>query len=207
MCYNATVSAVTFVATAAVCAYLWYRNKSYDHAMALILFVVSLMQVLEWGLWKNLGCGPMNQFLTALIPLLLYAQPLIINWVVWYYNAGWGIGYDTIAGLVLALFGMKAYSVFIKYRKGTAECATVSKGHLQWSASQNNLPFSTLENRLYAFGMLYPLFTFKHTMFGLAYSLFGLASMTLFQTSYTTTWPSMWCHFVNALSVIAILSK
>ena len=206
MCYNATVSAITFLVTAAVCAYLWHRNKGYDHPIALILLFVSLMQLVEWGLWLHLDCGPLHKLLSACIPLLLYAQPLVINWVVGYYNAGWGAGYNIIAYILVALFGVKAFSVFTNYAKGQTECVTVNNGHLQWSANKNNLPFSTLENRFYALAMLYPLITFKDMFFGLAYALFGLLSLSIFQTSFTTTWPSMWCHFVNALSVLAIAS-
>jgi hypothetical protein len=202
MCYNATVSAATFLGTGAVCLFLWHRGRRYDHAMALLLFVVSLMQALEWGLWLHLDCDPVNQWLTAAIPLLLYAQPLVLNATVAYYNAGWAGGYATIASVLAVLLGFKAYEGFARF--GT--CATAVKGHLQWNKT-DPVPFSFWENKVYAAAMLYPLVTFKNTLFGILYSVFGLVSLYGFQSVSPTTWPSIWCHFVNILSVFAIVAN
>jgi hypothetical protein len=54
--------------------------------------------------------------------------------------------------------------------------------------------------------MIYPLATFKNTLFGLLYSVFAVLSLSVFAYSptYATTWPSIWCHFVNVLSVFAL---
>jgi hypothetical protein len=204
MCYNAEVSAATFLFTTAVCIFLWYRNLRYDHPMAIILFVVGLMQALEWGLWRNLACGSINKLLTAAIPLLLFLQPLVINAAVHYYKAGWGIGYDKVAYGVLGLLLYKLYQVYTHF----GECAIVKNKHLQWTISNatNYVPFSYLENKLYGLAMIYPLVTFKHRLFGLLYFLAGLVSMYILGANFPETWPSVWCHFVNFLSVFAIVA-
>ena len=201
MCYNAEVSATTFLGVTAVCLFLWYRNAPYDHPIALILFFVSLMQAVEWGLWRNLDCGTVNKLLTAFIPLLLCAQPLVLNWVVGHYNAGWGSGYKAIAYAILPLIGFKAYQVYTKY----GQCATVKDGHLQWSTEYGAAPFSGIEHTLYSIAMLYPLLTFKNTAFSVLYSAFALLSFFIYSSSYTTTWPSIWCHFINFLAVFALI--
>lgn len=208
MCYNATVSATTFLATAAVCLVLWWRNRSYDRPIALILLFVSLMQAVEWGLWLNLDCGVVNKLLTAFIPLLLYAQPLFINAIVGYYNAGWGFGgatgYLGIACILLVALCAKAVQVAMNYGK----CAVVKDGHLQWDPTPDpaNTPFSLFEYRIYSLAMIYPLLTLKNTLFGLLYTFFSVLSLTALTSTdtYTTTWPSVWCHFVNFLSVFAL---
>lgn len=204
MCYNATVSATTFLATAVVCLVLWWRNKSYDRPIALILFFVSLMQAVEWGLWLNLDCGTVNKLLTAFIPLLLYAQPLFLNAIVGYYNAGWATGYMAIACILLLALCAKAVQVAMNYGK----CAVVKDGHLQWDPNEANTPFSLLEYRLYSLAMIYPLLTLKNTLFGILYTLFSFLSLTALTSTdtYVTTWPSVWCHFVNFLSVFALVT-
>ncbi len=203
MCYSAEVSAATFFITSVVCTFLWYRNRGYDRAMALILFVVVLMQALEWGLWRNLDCGFVNKLLTAAIPLLLLLQPLVINATVAYYNAGWGIGYDKVAYAVAALLLFKFYDVYRNF----GPCAVVKNSHLQWAQSPPDyLPFSPLEKFLYFLAMLYPLITFKNTVFAVLYVLAGLFSLHAIGIYNTQTWPSLWCHFVNALSVFAIVA-
>jgi hypothetical protein len=56
MCYSAEVSIQTFLFVSIVCGFLWYRNKGSDRPISLILFVVVLMQLVEYGLWENLDC-------------------------------------------------------------------------------------------------------------------------------------------------------
>lgn len=79
--------------------------------------------------------------------------------------------------------------------------------HLQWTATATNyVPFSYLENKLYGLAMIYPLVTFKHSVFGILYFLAGLLSMDILGANYPETWPSVWCHFVNFLSIFAIVA-
>jgi hypothetical protein len=203
MCYNATVSATTFLATVAVCLVLWWRNRAYDRPIALILFFISLMQAVEWGLWLNLDCGTVNKLLTAFIPVLLYAQPLVLNAVVGYYNAGWGYGYSILASIFAVSMLFKIGQVAMNY----GDCATVVDGHLQWGRNKSGKdPFPMSERLFYMVGMTYPIVTFKHTLFALLYLLFSSLSNTLFVSLYSSTWPSVWCHFVNVLAVFALVT-
>jgi hypothetical protein len=203
MCYNATVSATTFLATAAVCLVLWWRNRAYDRPIALILFFISLMQAVEWGLWLNLECNTVNKLLTAFIPILLYAQPLFLNAVVGYYNAGWGAGYGLIAFVFFVALCIKAVHVAMNY----GLCVTVHpNGHLEWNPTTTTVPFSNFELYTYMAAMIYPLITLKNTLFGLLYTALSALSYTALKSSpgNATTWPSVWCHFVNVLAVVAL---
>ena len=70
--------------------FLWFRNKSSDRAIALIFLVISSMQLVEFVIWTHLGPTPENKAASALIPILLYTQPLLIALIMWIFKARTG---------------------------------------------------------------------------------------------------------------------
>lgn len=54
------------------------NNIKDDKIIGILLFIVVLMQLLEYFLWKNQDCGNINQIVTILIIVLLYVQATFI---------------------------------------------------------------------------------------------------------------------------------
>jgi hypothetical protein len=199
MCYNAPVSAGTFLFVAAISAYMWQRNRGLDRPLALVLTFIAFMQVLEWGLWLNLDCGPINKIISAIIPIYLVLQPVILNWIVGAWGAGWAGGYGMVALMAAALMLPERITRAVKHY---GECSTVNQeGHLVWPG----VPFDSFVPYIYYITLIYPIATLKNPMFAALYLLFaGVSHYMMGQTS-SDAWPSIWCHFVNLLAVFAVL--
>lgn len=199
MCYNARVSAGTFLFVAAVSTYLWNRNRGIDRALALMLGVVAFMQLLEWGLWMSPGCGLVNKIITAIIPVYLVLQPVLLNMIVGQTGAGWAGGYGVVVAVAAALM-IPAETV--QAIRNYGDCSYIDgSGHLVWG----HVFSSKLSEFVYYPAMIYPFATLNSSPFSILYLFFATLSHKMMQSTQGKSWPSLWCHFVNALAVFAVL--
>ena len=199
MCYNAQVSAGTFLFVAAMSAYMWRRNRGLDRPLALMLVFIAFMQVFEWGLWLNLECGPVNKIISAIIPVYLVLQPVILNWVVGAYMAGWAGGYGIVALVAAALMLPERITWAVNHY---GECSKPDQvGHLTWPG----VPFESFVPYIYYITLIYPIATLKSPLFAALYLLFAGVSHYMTSRTNKDAWPSIWCHFVNLLTVFAVL--
>ena len=198
MCYSAEVSLNTFIFVSIICGFLWYRNKGTDRPISLILFVVVLMQLVEYGIWEHLDCNFVNKVLSAVIPILLFLQPILINFIVWWFSAGWATGYLPIALVFSLLLPYKIYTTWSNY----GGCVKIGEeGHLEWVSFPDQSTFGILERYIYYIILTYPIITLKNIPFAALYT--GLSFLSLMLANQKT-WPSIWCHSVNFLSIFAI---
>lgn len=204
MCYSPEVSAGTFTFVGLVAMFLWNRAAPLDRPIALILLVVAAMQLIEFGIWLNLDCGPINKTLSAAIPLLLYAQPLLLNLIVWWYKASWA---PTATAVTAAILLLAAPFQIWKVAATPRTCVTVaaSGNHLQWAGIPDEAPLGILSRMLYYVAMLIPLVTLKDSVFAALYLGFSTLSLWRIQETKGSTWPSVWCHFVNFLAAFAVI--
>lgn len=201
MCYSAEVSFGTFSFVAIIAIFLWSRNRKTDRAIALILLVVILMQLIEGVLWLHPECDTINQHFSAIIPILLYLQPLLINAIVAFYAAGWSSGYATIALLFLGFLPFQLLQTYQRYGK----CVVKTGGQLDWTPLIGKVdPIGILPGFMYDVAMLFPFLTLKNPVFGISYAVLSIISRIGFEGNYTQTWPSLWCHFVNGLAILAL---
>jgi hypothetical protein len=201
MCYNARVSAGTFLFVAAVTAYLWSRNRGIDRPLGLMLLVVAVMQLLEWGLWLSVpGCNWLNKLITAIIPIYLVLQPVALNWIVGSYDAGWGTGYKTVAAVAAAT--MLPYQLY-RAADSYGDCSYVEarSGHLVWKG----LPLKRAISLVYYPTLIYPFLTLKNSPFAILYLFFAALSHGIFKSQESKSWPSLWCHFANTLAAFAVV--
>ena len=202
MCYNANISLMTFIFVSTICIVLWYCNKGTDRPIALILFVIVLMQLVEYGIWKHLDCSFINKFLSSLIPILLFLQPILINIIAWWFNTGWASGYLPIALAFSLYLPYKIYSAWRSYGK----CVNVGEGgHLEWVSVPDQSTFGIIERYIYYVALAYPIATLKNVPFAILFTGFSFASLIQTGLISQKTWPSIWCHFVNFLSVFALI--
>lgn len=85
MCFDATTSITTFSITLVTSTYLYYieKNNKNNKFWAVITFLIGLMQLLEFFLWKNQNCNFNNHIFSLLILVLITLQPIVcLN----YYN-------------------------------------------------------------------------------------------------------------------------
>ena len=204
MCYSAEVSIQTFLFVSIICGFLWYRNTGSDRPIALILFVVVLMQLLEYGLWENLDCGFINKNLTSMIPILLFLQPILINLIVWFFKAGWAPGYLVIALVSSAFLPYKLYEAWANY----GGCVKVGAGnHLEWVGVPDQTMSGVIQRYLYYIALTYPIITLNNVPFALLFTGFSALSLMHSSWLFEKTWPTVWCHYVNFLSIFALFMK
>jgi hypothetical protein len=208
MCYSAEVSIGTFVAVSAASLYLWMRNKGIDRGIALVLFIVSLMQLFEFILWINPECNDANKWISAIIPVYLYLQPALLAFAVWLTNSGTGAFYPLI--IISALIGFIPYTLYV-FRTRRSPCIFKGEcGHLDWKMFDNLLktrlePLQYIPYIVYYSMMAYVIYTLKNKMFANIFLLFGGLSLLITNMTYSEVWGSVWCHSVNAMAIAAIL--
>jgi hypothetical protein len=203
MCYSSKISLMTFIFVSIICVFLWYSNKGTDRPIALILFVVVLMQLVEYGIWEHLECGSINKSLSSFIPILLFLQPILVNLIVWWFNAGWATGYFPIAFVFSLFLPYKIYTAWLNY----GDCVRVGEGgHLEWVSVPDQSTLGMIERCIYYMALAYPIATLKNIPFAILFILFSFLSLIKTGQTNQKTWPTIWCHFVNFLSVFALIT-
>jgi hypothetical protein len=208
MCYSAEISAATAGFVGVIAWHLWKRGRRQDRPIALILVVISLMQVLEFGLWTNLDCSTMiHKILSAFISPLVFVQPVLLNWIVASFDAGI-FSPDTYTKAMLPT-GFVFLASIVQAIQNYGACTRVGAGgHLEWATIPKPLPlgdFGKLSKVIYYAGMAFPIATLKNTAFGLTYTAISVISVFMLKEASTRSWPSVWCNFVNFLAVLALL--
>jgi hypothetical protein len=200
MCYSPEASIGTFFFVSMVALYLWSRNHPLDRPIALIFLVVVLMQLLEWGIWVSLDSPERLQILTKAIPIVLLLQPLFFMLIHWIWNSGWGAFYRESFLLLLILFPFALNRIYSEL-KGVVRVG--ESGNLEWPRGAYNWP--PWINTMYWFFLIYGFGSLKNIPLSLAMVGGATLSYHMYQRSNPDVWPSIWCHIVNSLSVLAIL--
>lgn len=208
MCYSAEISAATAGFVGVIAWHLWGRNRRQDRPIALILVVVSLMQVLEFGLWLNLDCSTtIHKVLSSLLSPLVFIQPVLLNWIVAAFDAG-TLAPDTYLKAMLPT-GFVFLASIVQAVQNYGACTRVGAGgHLEWATIPKPLPlgdFGKLSKIIYFAGMTLPIGTLKNRGFSLSYLAVAVVSVFSIWNASPRSWPSLWCNFVNFLAVLALL--
>ena len=202
MCYSAESSFGTFLFVLAICIYLWIQGNNLQKTVSIILFFISLMQVIEGCIWLNIKCSQMNKILSFFIPVLLYLQPIIALATVFYFKVG--LLSDTIYKKLLFLWGLML-PFFLYWTKSTmGKCTTIGKnGHLAWP-SQPVTKLDIVMNIFYIIAIGTAIITLNTPWYGIFYGIIAAISYVVSKSTYGRSWGSMWCHFVNILAVAAL---
>ena len=212
MCFNAESSITTFFIVFCCSLFLYIRNYTYGRTLALIFFTVSLMQLAEFFMWKDLECGQINDFATKFAFIVLCLEPLIVTFAVYNYNVSRipqkYLKY--IFYLYLVFFGFFIIRT-IFYNKKVCSLPSNNK-HLIWDHDSIMSTFPKI--LIYVFWILYfgsiiLFISFKNIEVGITYTLLFL--LTIVFAKYFTrnnknsdTWKSLWCIIVNIMPFLAI---
>lgn len=203
MCYSAEVSLGTFLFVEVICIFLWVRDRRIDRPMALILSVLVFMQFLEYLIWMNQECNTINKVVTSIIPYYLLLQPVLISMILYTMKAGNGSLYPLIVATSIPILLLSTQL------PNRGECIKAGEcGHLDWNFAEGGIMKVPIGTSIlviwYFFALFYTSVTLKG---GLAPFVTALLAVSLFVSSmyYNRVWSSVWCHSVNAISIIALL--
>jgi hypothetical protein len=203
MCYSAESSIGTFLFVTLICIYLWKKGKNIYKAISIILFVIALMQLLEFFIWKNIECDSKNQFISFFIPIILFLQPLIVATSVLYYQVGL---LPTYIYKLLIFIWILCLPFFINWMKdGFGKCTTIgTKGNLSWPYANSSKPLHQCMQFLYNFILGISIVSLDTKWYGFFYIIIATYSYYYIRQNYHHSWGSVWCNFVNILALGAL---
>ncbi len=193
MCYSARVSIGTFLFAAAVAAWVSKRQP----ALAVTFVAIALMQLVEYFIWMDQGCGVVNKLATAALKPTLNLQPLLIALGIWCNKAGYAP--NALYGvLVLALAVSWAFAIRDAYKEYGLCTRPGQSGRLAWHGVRWKDGAAT--EALYYPIMAFLLLTMRPAI--VTWPLFALYTLT-YEMSAT---PSVWCNTVNLVAAWALVS-
>jgi len=203
MCYSVQSSLTTFLVVFGVCNYIWIKGGDVNKSIAVILFFISLMQIVEMLIWLNIECSTMNKLISLFIPILLFLQPIVVITTILYFNSGVlpRIYYKVALGVWLLC--VPFFLTGMKY--GFNKCTKVGvNGHLVWPYTNVDRSIDRIMQTLYNLVLVIGIGTLNTKWYGIFYIILSLFSYNYIREIYGHSWGSIWCNFVNFLALGAL---
>jgi hypothetical protein len=198
MCFSAEVSFTTFLLGITGSALLVNLGRADDKILGFFLGFVSLMQGLEYLIWKNQKRDAVNQQLTITAMILNHLQPIVLGVLVLFFNPK--TGYRPIILGILAIYAVLITLYSLQFFKDPANLYTIKgEKHLEWN--WNGLPYF---NEMYAVFLL----TLCIVGMGIPYQWFPFSFVVYACVSYLTSWHiyrsekvvgGLWCFWTSLL--------
>lgn len=199
MCFSLESSLSAWALSIAFVVLLWTRDRLYDRWNASFLLCFSTIQLVEAGLWYNMGSSPSNGTLTKTILPLLLLQPLVQNYAGWKATGSPILKNTTLLYLVLFLSGLS-------YISGKDTKTVIGeKGHLVWETNEEEGLMPSWMAPLYLFGLFFPLLWQKEKGVPLLATGVATALYSWFQTK-GREFSSYWCFTSVIYGVVAYVA-
>jgi hypothetical protein len=189
----------TFAFVSLIAVYLWIRNQKIDRALALIFMTIVAIQLADFFLWLYLDNKEINEYISSLIPLILYLQPLAISSILWYFKAGYFVDIYKYIAIILLLYLPVFIFMLPSYLETPAITVRGPTGHLKWPT---NLGIVNL--LLYLLIMFFLFLTLKNQVISVSLLAGYAFSYYYYSTLYSVEWGSLWCHAANAIAVVSL---
>jgi hypothetical protein len=190
MCWSAEVSLNTFIfAIISFCIVVSFNR--FPMINAFIALSISLMQLYEYFVWKNIHDKKIIQNLSYFGPLIILLQVLLINYAFLRDN-------ERNIGIILIII-IATICMIYNYKNNKFDMEVGENKHLIWHWA--DLPPILL--LLICFFYLYPLTT-KQNIIPFIYGLITLLISLYYYYKYKT-WGTMWCYFSNLIWIVLII--
>ena len=207
MCYNQTISFITFAIMAISTIYLIYRNYPNDRWVAIVFISAGIMQLLEYFMWKDQSCGKTNHIATMFAFLLLLIQPIAVLIGAYYFG---DLVFDRkklapiiwIYGIIIGIFGIN----WINYGMKNRLCSRPNGRHLDWDFSKwINRPMMKIFWIIY-YAVVILFFISQKWYLGVIVGILLIGSL-LFSVFYVKnpSWKSLWCWIINIIPIVYII--
>jgi hypothetical protein len=208
MCYNTTISLLTFAVMAISTIYLIYRNYPNDRWFAIIFISAGIMQLVEYFMWRDQSCGLTNHLATIGAFLISLIQPIAM--IIGAYFFG-NLVIDRkkllpiiwIYGIIIGIFAI----IGINYGMKNRLCSLPNGKHLDWNIAKlfgGKIGFFVFSIVYYAMIILLLLSRPLYLGFIIAIMLFGTLFFSVFFIK-NPSWKSIWCWIVNFIPIIYII--
>ncbi len=199
-------SLTTFIIVVLVCIYLWMKGGNVNKSIAVILFFISLMQVIEFFIWFHPECSHTNKWISLFIPILLFIQPIAVITTILYFHSG--ILSPVVYKIILTIW-ILCLPFFIHWMKdGFYKCTTIGKnGYLVWPYTNSSTQTDQFMQFLYNIILAIGIGTLHTKWYGIFYVVLAFLSYHYVRQIYGHSWGSIWCNFVNFLAFGALFIK
>jgi len=190
MCWSAEVSLNTFIlAIISFCIVVSFNR--FPMINAFIVLSISLMQLYEYFVWKNIHNKKIIHHLSFFGPFVILLQVLLINYAFLRDNE------RNIAILLIIIIAI--ICMIYNYKNNKFDMEVGENKHLIWYWA--DLPAILLI--FICFFYLYPLTT-KQNIIPFIYGLITLLISFYYYYKYKT-WGTMWCYFSNLIWIVLII--
>ena len=192
-----------------MCLYLWFRNLHNDRVLSIWIFWFSLMQLLEFFMWRNMK----NHSVFSKLALInIFLQPFMLAFALLYYSKNlYNLTEKVVLGSVVGISFIKAVSAafyaFINQKNNKWLSVKGPHCHLVWWFMKNakQLPYLSRVNELFMVPLSLATLLIKPFSQGLIYFLLGFCSHTYISIFYPQEKGSLWCWIVILMGLIAIM--
>ena len=190
MCWSAEVSLNTFIfALISFCIVISFNR--FPMINAFIVLSISLMQLYEYFVWKNIHNKKTIHYLSFFGPFVILLQVLLLNYAFLKDNE------RNIAILLILIIA--TICMIYNYKNNKFDMEVGENKHLIWYWA--DLPAILL--LFICFFYLYPLTT-KENIIPFIYGLITLLISFYYYYKYKT-WGTMWCYFSNLIWIVLII--
>lgn len=134
MCFSANVSLATFLLGGIGSYLVWSLGTAFDRIIGVFMGFVSLMQGIEYILWKNHECNRSNKLVSIVGMWLNHLQPLVLGGLV--LGLSPRATYTTWIQLIMVLYTAVIVPYSLQFQdKANLQCTTPQPGnpHLVWN--------------------------------------------------------------------------
>lgn len=210
MCFSANASITSFILATTISIILFVIGTSTLKCLSIFSIYVAIMQLIEYILWKNIKCNKINQFVTKLIPIYLYLQPIVLITLIYYYDISY-IQRKYILYIItcyIILFIGLIYNVFTSNKK---ICSYIHNKSLVWGYmykinNRHKTPniFPNIYQIIYNIGLLFLLLIKHNKIYPIIYCIISFIT-ALYNRIKQYEWYSYWCYSVNMIPLVLLV--
>lgn len=218
MCFNTESSLIVFTIGILSSLYLFYRGFKYDLKSdildAIMVLLISFMQIIEFVLWKNQVCNSRNRLASYFILILIFSQPVIYLLIKNYLNNSnknkWL--YNFIALLAIVIFFYYFINNIYSVNK-LCSLKNTKTNRLEWAPLkiiQQSIFWIIILNTIY-FGLPF-LINYEYNIpllrkYFLLIAIIIAIINSIYYTGYNfySNWGSLWCFLAVFYGIICII--
>ena len=207
MCWNTDISINTFIFACMALIFIFlasftkYRLEAFKNPLVyLFLFVVALVQLVEYFLWKNLNNKSMNKLFTQFLQIIIVIQVPILFLMIENTN----IKYWGLLFFILFIIFVKWLSMSNTYYSTYYRVSIGKNGHLSWDWI--NLDNNISKILVFIWLGFYVFATLFIKNIELTIMLLLSLFITLFLYYKDKTFTSIWCWSFNLFLIYFIIN-
>jgi hypothetical protein len=222
MCVDATTSMIAF-SVSVVCSYLLWNGSKNDKFFSVGVFLIGLIQLNEFFLWRNQTCGLANHLFSLSILVILWLQSVVMLMTFYFFYPVRIIPSSVVNTYLVLCTTFTAYLLYILY---PTQLCSIPKGcRLAWAPHTYLLQYHPYVALIHLFLYCIPFFIFFvetafHMNDALRYKVryacvpvtfalalgFGIHKGLLSSPfSYADIFGSLWCFLSVGLGIIGVL--